>query len=96
MPDTELLDVLHNTNTNSHRSRPHNDGSPAQQQRSRQYQRLVEELLQATMPDSAASQRQEVSPDDLTISLAEETAEMYILGRHHWEYSKVVLVDFGC
>jgi hypothetical protein len=31
-----------------------------------------------------------VSPNDLQISLAEEAAEMYILGKTHWEYSKMM------
>ncbi len=31
-----------------------------------------------------------VTPEDLNITLAEEAAEMYILGKTHWEYSKVV------
>lgn len=30
-----------------------------------------------------------INGEDLTISLAEEAAEMYILGQSHWEYSKV-------
>jgi hypothetical protein len=31
----------------------------------------------------------QVNPDNLHITLAEEAAEMYILGKSHWEYSKV-------
>jgi hypothetical protein len=31
----------------------------------------------------------QVNPNDLHITLAEEAAEMYILGKSHWEYSKV-------
>lgn len=31
----------------------------------------------------------QVNPNDLFITLAEEAAEIYILGKTHWEYSKV-------
>jgi hypothetical protein len=33
-----------------------------------------------------------IGEDDLMISLAEEAAEVYILGTSHWEYSKVSYV----
>lgn len=60
-----------------------------EQHQSRSYRALVKELLDATVPDSHFAERQGLQPNSLTITLAEETAEMYILGRNHWEYSKV-------
>lgn len=60
-----------------------------EQHQSRSYRALVKELLDATVPDSHFAERQGLQSDSLTITLAEETAEMYILGRNHWEYSKV-------
>lgn len=61
----------------------------AEQHQNRNYQILVRELLEATIPESQFAERQGLDADSLTITLAEETAEMYILGRNHWEYSKV-------
>lgn len=61
----------------------------AEQHQNRNYQALVQELLEATIPESQLAERQGLQADSLTITLAEETAEMYILGRNHWEYSKV-------
>eukprot|EP01033_Poteriospumella_lacustris_P000476 gene476-316_t len=63
-----------------------------EQHQSRSYRALVRELLDATVPDSHLAERQGLQSDSLTITLAEETAEMYILGRNHWEYSK--MMDF--
>lgn len=66
----------------------------AEHNQSRNYQVLVKELLEATIPESKLAERQGIRPDALTITLAEETAEMYILGRNHWEYSKVTCINF--
>jgi hypothetical protein len=66
-----------------------------QQHRSRQYDQLVRDLMNATIPaDSHGIERTTIDADRLHITLAEETAEMYILGRNHWEYSKVCTISY--
>jgi hypothetical protein len=66
-----------------------------QQHRSRQYDQLVRDLMNATIPaDSHGIERTAIDADRLHITLAEETAEMYILGRNHWEYSKVCTISY--
>eukprot|EP01042_Synura_sphagnicola_P009197 gene9197-11811_t len=47
-----------------------------EQHQSRSYRALVRELLDATVPDSHLAERQGLQSDSLTITLAEETAEI--------------------
>lgn len=55
-----------------------------------------EEWIQNLFSNSALKMHPPLfSVEDLSITSTEEAAEMYILGRSHWEYSKVCLYNIS-
>jgi len=70
------------TNTNDHNNLQPNEKA---------FQSLDHTPLQQQQPILSQLNSNSWQPDDLHITLAEEAAEVYILGQSHWEYSKVLL-----
>jgi hypothetical protein len=54
-----------------------------------------DEWIQNVYSSTHATAMPRVSPNDLNITAAEEAAEIFMLGKTHWEYSKVPQFDYS-